>query len=66
MVAERVRGLAPELPVVLASGFLSDEALQGAREQGVVQTIDKPYTLDALGRAISAALRSTPAPTGRS
>jgi CheY-like chemotaxis protein len=54
------------LPVVLASGFLSDEALQGAREQGVVQTIDKPYTLDALGRAISAALRSTPAPTGRS
>ena len=66
MVAERVRGLAPELPVVLASGFLSDEALQGAREQGVVQTIDKPYALDAVGRAIAAALRSTPAPTGRS
>ena len=33
MVAERVRALAPDLPVVLASGFLSDEALQGAREQ---------------------------------
>lgn len=62
MVAERVRALAPDLPVVLASGFLSDEALQGAREQGVAQTIDKPYTLEALGRALAAALKHSPAP----
>ena len=57
-LAEQVRRLYPGLPVILTSGYSPALAQGGSREFVFLQ---KPYSVDALARALSAAIQSSPA-----
>ena len=41
-VATRVRSIAPDLPIAIASGFITDELLEQAHRLGVHEVIFKP------------------------
>jgi len=47
-LAERTRGLRPELPVILASGYITDELRQEAAAIGVHHLFDKPRGIEDL------------------
>ncbi|MGE4243988.1 hybrid sensor histidine kinase/response regulator [Ramlibacter sp.] len=47
-VAADARRLRPELPVVLASGYLTDELRESARALGVTHLFDKPRGIEAM------------------
>ena len=59
-VVERVREIRPGIPTILASGFLGEDDLIRARTLQVTQLLDKPLTLDAVARAVAAALNENP------
>lgn len=46
----------PDLPVIIISGYVSDELRLAARAAGVREVIQKQYTLEELGSAIQRAL----------
>jgi CheY-like chemotaxis protein len=51
-----LRQLAPELPVVMASGYLKDVALHDLEDLGIGAFLSKPFRLAQLGAAVEAAL----------
>ena len=59
-VVARVRKIRPGIPIILASGFLGEEDLARARALQVTQLVDKPLTLEAVARAVAAALAENP------
>jgi signal transduction histidine kinase/ABC-type amino acid transport substrate-binding protein/ActR/RegA family two-component response regulator len=50
----------PDLPFILASGFLSEETVRRAEAEGIHHLLDKPISLLALSQAVSQALSSGP------
>jgi signal transduction histidine kinase/ActR/RegA family two-component response regulator len=64
--ARELRRLDANIPVVLATGFIGDgEVEKQATALGIVRIVEKPFTTEALGEAVRAALeqrRFTPAP----
>ena len=51
-VAEELQRIRPELPVVITSGYITDELTASARAVGVSQVVYKPNTVDELCRTI--------------
>ena len=47
-----------DLPIIIISGYVSDELRLAARAAGVREVIQKQYTLEELGQAIQRALTS--------
>jgi DNA-binding NarL/FixJ family response regulator len=54
--ARALARVAPPLPVVITSGFISDEMRQQAAAVGVVALVQKEYTLERLAGVVEAAL----------
>jgi DNA-binding LacI/PurR family transcriptional regulator/signal transduction histidine kinase/ActR/RegA family two-component response regulator len=63
-ILERARELFPGQRAILVSGHAPSERAERARDQGV-QWLPKPFTLEALGRAVSIVLSTTRTPTAR-
>ncbi|HTO55767.1 MAG TPA: PAS domain S-box protein [Myxococcota bacterium] len=61
IVFEALRELAPEIPVLAASGYASERALARLESQGLAGFLQKPFTVARLTEAIDAALRGGPA-----
>lgn len=59
-LARRLRALRPDLPVVLMSGYLLGVEDRELRAAGVVQVVQKPFGVHALGEAVSRALGEPP------
>ena len=55
-LARRLRALRPGIPVVLMSGYLLGVEDEDLRASGVVQVVQKPFGVYALGEAVSLAL----------
>ena len=55
-LAREARRLRPTLPIVLCTGFGSDETEASARKLGVSLVLSKPHTVQELGRAAAQAL----------
>jgi len=47
-----LRSIRPDIPVVLASGYISDEAMFAAQNQENMTFIQKPYTIEMLSDAL--------------
>ena len=54
-----VRGLRPDIPVVLTSGHALPEDLEAAREEGLGDVIPKPHTVEEFAWAVSRRLQET-------
>ena len=59
-VAKEVLGLRPDLPVVLASGYLTDQLREQALAVGIRQVLHKPASIDDLLAAIKPLLMNAP------
>jgi len=59
-VAQELASLRPELPVVITSGYITDELRLGARAVGVRYVLYKPNTVDELCETIQRLLRVSP------
>ena len=57
-LAQRIRQLRPNLPVVIASGYGGPDLQQNAHEAGVAQVVPKPFESAHIARALSEALSS--------
>ncbi|MFM9915836.1 MAG: response regulator, partial [Rhizobacter sp.] len=55
-VCRELAAIRPGLPVIIISGYVSDELRVAARAAGVREVIQKQYTLEELGPAIRRAL----------
>jgi CheY-like chemotaxis protein len=55
-LARALAQAAPRLPVVITSGFISDEMRQQAAALGVAALLQKEYTLERLAGVVEAAL----------
>ncbi len=55
-VAQALRGLAANLPVVISSGFISDELRLAAAQLGVIELMRKENTLEELGALLGRVL----------
>lgn len=53
-----LREKAPDLPVLLMSGYADDETLRRARSGGRARFLQKPFELDALAKALAELLES--------
>lgn len=62
-LAEEVRTLRPDLPVLLLSGYGGPQLEARAREAGVHRLLAKPLQRDALARALAEALSASGSPT---
>jgi CheY-like chemotaxis protein len=51
-LAERARGIRPDLPVVFMSGYTADEVLRQGVKEGQVEFLQKPFTPDSLVRRL--------------
>jgi PAS domain S-box-containing protein len=60
----QVRALRPDLPVVLMSGYVTAQLAARAREAGVAEVLGKPLAARDIARALAAALRQPPLPSG--
>jgi PAS domain S-box-containing protein len=56
----RMRGLVPEVKVLVTSGHHGDQEVREVMALGACGFIGKPYRLDGMGRAIRAALEAAP------
>jgi PAS domain S-box-containing protein len=56
-LARAVHGIRPDLPILLATGFIEDIPLEDLEEAGVRATIRKPITKRELGQAVESALQ---------
>jgi CheY-like chemotaxis protein len=56
-LACRIRGVRPELPVVLATGFSRPHDLARAHALGFGRVLEKPFTLEKFVEALLTALR---------
>ncbi len=59
-VAMQLRVVCSDLPIILATGCLTDHLLRESRICGIQHVLPKPYTFEELGMAVSLAL-TTPA-----
>jgi CheY-like chemotaxis protein len=57
-LAQRVKELRPELPVLIATGYGGPELRQRARDAGVSQVVNKPYESGTIAQALAAALET--------
>jgi len=55
-LARRLRGMRPDVPVILMSGYLLGVDNKELRAAGVVQVVQKPFGIHALAEAVSQAL----------
>jgi PAS domain S-box-containing protein len=55
-VARALRDIAAQLPVLITSGYISDELIRTAGELGVVQLMRKENTLEEIGGLLSSVL----------
>jgi DNA-binding NarL/FixJ family response regulator len=55
---EEILTLYPHQKAIIASGFSESDDVKAALQLGVSGFIKKPYTMDALGRAVKEALNS--------
>ena len=53
-VARALKEIRPDLPVVMASGFITDQVRVDALAAGVRAMLDKPFTIDQLCEAVGA------------
>ncbi|MBK7399160.1 MAG: PAS domain S-box protein [Myxococcales bacterium] len=60
--ARAVAHLRPEVPIILASGFLNDEVRRVSAEVGVRGLLEKPYSLEDLSRIVDQNARRRPRP----
>ncbi|HSH16138.1 MAG TPA: response regulator, partial [Verrucomicrobiae bacterium] len=51
-VARELRRIRADIPVILNSGFISEELHQRAREAGIGQIMQKPNTAEELSEAL--------------
>jgi len=51
-LAHAVQQIRPDVPVIMASGYLRPEDLEAAARLGIRELISKPYDLAELGRAL--------------
>ena len=51
-VVRAVRAMRPDIPVILASGYIDQHLQQQARECGVTRVVYKPNSMDELGKTI--------------
>jgi len=56
-LAQELRLMQPELPMVISSGYLSDALRAQAQRAGVRHLLQKEYTLEQLGALVHQALR---------
>jgi CheY-like chemotaxis protein len=56
-LARAARALRPDLPVVLASGYVTPALLQRARAAGVAEVLSKPLDTAQVARVLAAALQ---------
>jgi CheY-like chemotaxis protein len=59
-LAEALNALRPDLPIVLSSGYVTDELLRNARRCGVREVIYKEDTIDQLGPLLQRLLAPKP------
>jgi len=52
-VAKRLKSIAPDVPVIAASGFTNDAVLSEPGAHGFDDGLAKPFSIDELGRALS-------------
>lgn len=57
-LAQAVRRMGLDLPIVLMSGYVSPALAQRAREAGVAEVLSKPLVARDIARSLAAALRS--------
>lgn len=55
-VLEQMKKYAPELPVVMMSGYSVDEKKERAQELGAVTTLKKPFEMDDVRRIVKEAI----------
>jgi PAS domain S-box-containing protein len=55
-VIARLRGVTPELPIIVSSGFSAGSDLEAIRGEPGVHFLQKPYTAEELDRALLAAV----------
>jgi CheY-like chemotaxis protein len=60
----QVRALRPDIPIVLMSGYVTAQLAARAREAGVAEVLGKPLAARDIARALAAALRQPPVPSG--
>ncbi|WP_144290174.1 CHASE domain-containing protein [Ideonella sp. A 288] len=58
-IAREVAALRPDLPVVITSGYVSDDLLSSATQAGVRLVMQKEYTLEQLGGVVQQVLAAT-------
>ena len=52
----RLKGLDPEVKVILSSGYATDPVMQNFREHGFLAAVPKPYRIEHLSRVLSEVL----------
>jgi len=55
-ITRQLREYRPALPIILMSGYLTENDQRRIRELGITRVIDKPVTLAALGNAVAETL----------
>jgi PAS domain S-box-containing protein len=63
-IAAEILALRPGLPVVLCSGYVTDELRQRARDAGICEVLYKPATMEEFSQAIHRLAVDTRAPDG--
>lgn len=53
----------PGLRFMIATGYASDEIVEGARDAGIAYVLDKPYDVEQLAEAVRYVLGDTTSPT---
>lgn len=59
--ARRVRDFSSNIPIILSSGYLTEESVEIARNSGVTHFLQKPSTLQDFSDSLSKVLSSKPA-----
>jgi CheY-like chemotaxis protein len=57
---KRLRGLDPDLPVVITTGYVGENLRQRASQEGAVELICKPYQMEALSIRLREILDTSP------
>jgi len=58
-VAQALAGIRPDLPIVISSGYITDELRARAREVGVRGLLEKQNTFEELGGLVGRVLAGT-------
>jgi len=51
-IAMRMKAIRPDLPIFMASGYASEDAIESASQSENFVFVQKPYTVSELGAAI--------------